>query len=358
MIVLLFIVILVVLVLVHEFGHFIAAKLFGIKVEEFGIGFPPRITGFKKGETLYSINALPLGGFVKIYGEEGEGADSEHSYASRPAWQRAAVLVAGVFFNLVFAFLIFWVGFTIGFPTAVGDNTAGLTITNQHVQILEVANNSPAFQADIRRGDVISTISTASETKEIKTVEDLQTFTENHKGDTLAVQIERGSIMLQKELIARQNPPEGQGPLGIALAQVGLVSFPWQEAGARAFEATWRNAFFVLLGLWMLVQSLFGNGELLGQVSGPVGIATMTGEFYNLGINYLLSFIALISINLAVLNVLPIPALDGGRLFFVLLEKLKGSPIRQELENKVNAIGFALLIVLILIVTVKDILQL
>lgn len=359
MFVVIFVLILILLILVHEFGHFIAAKAFGIKVEEFGIGFPPRIAGVKRGETLYSINALPLGGFVKIFGEEGQGMDNKRSYAARPAWQRATVLLAGVFFNALFAFFLFWIGFTIGFPSAVDDTSTSLTIRDQHIQILEVAKQSPASQSDIRRGDVIQSVSVNGENPlAVKTVKDLQTFTIIHKGQIVQLRVERGKELLIKEVISRANPPQGQGPLGIALAQVGLVSFPWYEAAQKAFIATYRNALYVVLGLWMLGKSLFGEGTLIGQVSGPVGIASMTGEFYNLGIHYLLSFIALISINLAVLNVLPIPALDGGRLFFILIEKLKGSPLRQELENKANAIGFALLVVLILIVTVKDILQL
>jgi len=360
MAVIIFIIILVILVLVHEFGHFTAAKLFGVKVEEFGVGFPPRLLGVKKGETMYSVNLLPLGGFVRIFGEEGQGRDDKRSYASRPAWVRATILVAGVALNLVFAFLLYWVGFTIGYPTVINEQTKDTHITNTHIQILDIGKDSPALRAGLKQGDVITQVSLPdlSQTKPIVSVSELQVFARQHRGQTIRLSIERGQTVLNKDILVRPNPPADQGPMGIALAEVGLIKFPWYEAFGKAFVATYTTALSILFGLALLLKSLLGNGQLISQVSGPVGIATMTGQFYELGFNYLLGFIAAISVNLAVINVLPIPALDGGRLFFIMLEKLKGSPIKRELENKVNAIGFALMLALLVLVTIKDILQL
>jgi len=360
MTVIIFVLVLIVLVVVHEFGHFIAAKLLGIKVQEFGVGFPPRLASIKKGETRYSLNALPLGGFVKIFGEEGEGDDNERSYASRSPWQKTLVLLAGVAFNLLFAFFIFWVAFTIGFPTSVDDAQDSLPVRESHVQVIDLASKSPAKEGDLRRGDIILNVQGPSvgDRVTVGDVATLRKFADEHRGQTIDITIQRGDEVLKKHLLARQAPPEGQGPLGISLARIGLVSYPWWEAAWQAFLATVRNAFYVFVGLFLLIKALFGQGAAIGEVSGPVGIAVMTRDFYLLGIHYFLSFLAIISINLAVINVLPIPALDGGRLFFLLIEKLKGSPIAPETENKVNAIGFAFLITLLLIVTIKDILQL
>ncbi|MBI3335669.1 MAG: RIP metalloprotease RseP [Candidatus Portnoybacteria bacterium] len=371
MTILIFIAILVILVLVHEFGHFLAAKLFGIKVLEFGIGFPPKLASIKKGDTEYSLNLLPLGGFVRIFGEEGEEKTNPRSYASRPAYQRALIVANGVFFNIVFAFFIFWLGFSIGFPMALGEDVGKGEVIQQGVQILDVVKESPAKEAGLMRGDSIVKVQSSLTSgasvlqrqnfkvqNDIKKVEDLQKFTKGEEDQVLTLTIKRGKEIIEKEVLARAKPPEGQGAMGVVLADIGLVKYPVGEAFLRALEITAKNIWFILLGIFLLLKSLFVSGKLIGEVSGPVGIAVMTGQFYALGIHYLIFFISLISINLAVLNILPIPALDGGRLLFIVIEKLKGSPVTQETENKVHAIGFALLIGLVLLVTIRDILQL
>lgn len=359
MTVLIFIAILILLVLVHELGHFFAAKLFGVKVEEFGIGFPPRAWGIKKGETTYSLNWLPLGGFVRIFGEEGEGEHDPRSYANRPAWQRATILGAGVFGNILLAFFILWIGFTIGFPTALGGELEGGSVLESNVQIVAVTKGSPAEEAELKPADIIMHIKSGeAQAVAVSDIETLQAFTKDHEGEVLTLSIRRGSDIFEKEILARENPPEGEGQMGIALAEVGIVAFPWYEAIGKALIATWNNIYFIFFGIYLLIQSLFTAGEVIGEVSGPVGIAVLTGQFYALGINYLLAFVALISINLAVLNIFPIPALDGGRLFFLIIEKLKGSPLRPELENKIHAVGFALLLGILILVTVRDILHL
>ncbi len=359
MTIVIFIAILILLVLVHEFGHFFAAKLFGVKVEEFGIGFPPRIWGIKKGETVYSLNWLLLGGFVRIFGEEGEGENDPRSYANRPAWQRAVILGAGVFGNIFLTFIILWIGFTIGFPTALGGKIEGGKLLESNVQIVQVVKGSPAEEAKIKQTDIVLSIkSPQTDSLAITDVETLQTFTKNHRGEVLTLTIRRGGEIFEKNVLSRANPPEGEGQMGIALAQVGIVAFPWYEAIGKAFTATWNNIYFIFLSIYLLIESFFTEGKAIGEVSGPVGIAVLTGQFYALGINYFLAFVALISINLAVLNILPIPALDGGRLFFLIIEKLKGSPLRPELENRIHAVGFALLLGILIIVTVRDILHL
>lgn len=191
----------------------------------------------------------------------------------------------------------------------------------------------------------------------MKNVEDVIMFTNEHKGETLILTIKRGGKIYNKELLAREHPPKSEGAIGIALADIGIISYPWHVAFGKAFWFTIQNLLFLFTAIFLLIESIFVSNSVInvGQVSGPVGIASMVGQFYNIGIPYLLSFIGLISINLAVLNVLPIPALDGGRLLFILIEKIKGAPLRPETENKIHAIGFAFLIGLVVIVTIKDI---
>ena len=360
MTIIIFIAILIALVLVHEFGHFLSAKLFGVKVQEFGIGFPPKIASVKRGETEYSLNALPLGGFVRIFGEEGEAKKDQRSFASRPGWQRFVIIASGVIFNILFAFIIFWIGFSIGFPTALGEEEVGGTVVNQKVQILEVAKGSPAQSAGLKEGDIIVKIQNPKSKiqKDIRNVENLQQFTNDNKGEKLMVTIYRGERVVKTEVLVRQNPPEGQGGMGLVLADIGLVKYPLINAFLKAGEATFETIFFVFTGIYLLLKNLIISAELIGDVSGPVGIAVLTGQFYTLGIHYLVFFLALMSINLAVLNILPIPALDGGRLLFIGIEKLKGSPLKPEIENKIHAVGFALLIGLVVLVTIRDILQL
>lgn len=359
MTVIIFITVLIILVLVHEFGHFLASKLFGVKVEEFGIGFPPRLAGIKKGETVYSLNALPLGGFVKIFGDEGDNKNDPHSYASRPAWQRAIILCAGVCFNILFAFFIFWIGFSTGFPSALGNEDAGATIVANSVQILQVSPKSPAEKAGIQAGDNI--LEVKSEKLKIKsevtTVDDVLKFTNEQKGQNIILTIKRGDEILEKEVLVRENPPPNEGSIGFSLANIALAKYPWYQALPKAFIFTFQTMWLLVVGIAGLLKNLIITGEGAGDIAGPVGIAVMTGQFYTLGMPYLLGFIGLISINLAVLNVLPIPALDGGRLLFVIIEKIKGSPLKQETESKIHAVGFIILIMLILLVTIKDILQ-
>lgn len=360
MTILIFIAVLVVLVFVHEFGHFVTAKLLGMKVEEFGFGFPPRIAGFKKGETLYSLNLLPLGGFVRILGEEGEGAKDPRSYASRPVWQRALVLLTGVFMNLVLAFFLFWITFTIGFPSALSGEVSDGQVIGKSVQIINVAPESPAQNAKIEIGDIVQKIQYAKTGEEIivQSVRDMQEFTLSHKGEILTIVMKRGGNIVQASLLARESPPEGQGALGLQLADVGLIKYPWHKAFYRALISVSKNFVLIPYSIGVLLKQLLFQGNVAGEVAGPVGIAVMVGKFYGLGIHYFLAFVGFISINLAALNILPIPALDGGRFLFVIIEKVKGSPVKPSLENKIHAVGFALLLTLILLITIHDILKL
>ena len=344
---LIFIIIIGVLVLVHELGHFITAKRAGMKVEEFGFGFPPRIFGIKKGETTYSINWIPFGGFVKIYGESGEGADDSRSFASKKAGTRAKVIVAGVVMNVILAFVLLSIGNVMGLRTAIAEDDQNPLILDRRIQIVQVVPNSPAAEAGLEPLEEIIGFGNIAE---------FQNYISENKGKNIVMKLGRGrDNIIEKNITPRLSPPAGEGPLGISLAATGVIKYPWYRAiyeGARHTGILLINTAY---GYGSIIKNLFTTGSPGADISGPIGIAKFTGQAARIGFAYLLQLTALISVNLAILNIIPFPALDGGRLLFIGIEKLKRSPISRRVENLVNAIGFALLILLMIYVTNKDI---
>ncbi len=352
-----FIIVLSVLIFVHEFGHFIVAKRAGMKVEEFGFGFPPRLWGIKKGETVYSINWIPFGGFVKIFGEDGQSRDDRKSFASAKARVRVAVVVAGVAMNFLLAVVLLSIGNAVGLRVGLIDEVQMKQAQDIKVQIIQVAASSPAEKADLLILDEI--VGFRVDGKEIltKSVEEVQDFISQSKGREITIILRSGSQQKEKTLIPRANPPAGEGALGISLAMTGIVKYPWYQAIGRGAMDSVSALQVTAMGYAGIIKSLFTTGKTGAEISGPIGIAVITGQAARLGFSYLLQFVAIISINLVVLNIIPFPALDGGRLFFIGIEKLKGKPVSQKIENAVNAFGFALLILLMVYVTTKDIVK-
>src|SRR3989344_2810789 len=344
---LIFIAVIGVLVVVHEFGHFIVAKRAGMKVEEFGFGFPPRLFGIKKGETTYSINWIPFGGFVKIYGEEGEHRNEPRSFSSKPTGVRLKVIIAGVTMNFLLAVFVLVLGNYIGIRVGIGDETDGISAAarDKKIQILRVVEGSPAHGADLKIFDEIIGFSTAQEVRD---------YIAANAGKEVKLTIRRDSQVEVKE-ISLSAKDEGDGLLGIVPARTGLLSYPW-------YEAIWRgttDAVFLTgqtaVGYYQLFKTLLLKGELIAGVSGPIGIASITGQAAAVGFRFLLQFVALISVNLAILNIIPFPALDGGRALMLIVEKFKGSPVNQKVEAVINSVGFALLILLMIYATIKDV---
>ena len=347
-----FIVVLGILVLVHEFGHFYVAKKAGMKVEEFGFGFPPRLFGIKKGETVYSINWIPFGGFVKIYGESGEGEGNPRSFISKPLGVRAKVIVAGVLMNLLLAAVLLGFGNFLGLRIGlIGDDSA----RDIKIQILQVSQDSPAQAVGLKTLDEIKRLQKNNDTIEPTNVETVQNFIKKYAGEEINLTIIRNGGEVDLKLIPRKDPPPGQGAIGVNLAKTGLVSYPWYEAIWRGIHDTGIMTANITVALGFFFKNIFINSKLIGDVSGPIGIAVLTGQAAGLGFNYLLQFVALLSINLAVLNIIPFPALDGGRLLFIGIEKLKGSPVSKKVEGFTNAAGFVFLIALMIWITVKDV---
>jgi len=334
-----FIGILIVLVFAHEFGHFITAKLARVKVQEFGIGFPPRIVSFKRGETTYSINAIPLGGFTKMVGEEDPTLPG--SLASKSIPVRILVLSAGSLMNILLPILLFSISFMIPHDMIL-----------EKVQVEEVAADSPAQIAGIEPGDIILEVNGHT----IRNRGDVGYFIQLYLGSTINISLQRDQLTPQEvNLTPRWNPPEGQGATGIVITGVDSTT-------VRESEPFWKAVPSSIVHCWQILI-LFRNqvvGWFVGgtppQVTGPIGIAQITGEIAQAGISPLLEFAALISINLAIINIFPFPGLDGGRLIFVFLEWIRrGKRISPKREGMVHLIGFAVLLLLIIVVSYFDI---
>jgi len=360
--ILIFIIILVALIVVHEFGHFIVAKKSGIRVDEFGIGFPPKIFGKKFGETEYTINWLPLGGFVKIFGENPDdesvsGPDASRSITHKPKYIQIAVLLAGVVFNIVFAWILLSGVFMAGMPMALNDanreqaKDISLTVVN-------VIEDSPASAAGLMVGDSITKLSAGDNTLISSVSSEVTDFVSQREGENVTLTVLRNEELVEIVATPTILPQAKQPILGFSMSEVGIVSFGPFRALYEAAIFTYNALIMITIGLLGFIGSAFTLQADLSQVAGPVGIVGLVGEAQALGVISLLTFTAFISLNLAIINILPFPALDGGRILFVIIESIKGSPIKPVVANTVNAIGFILLILLMVVVTYGDILRL
>ncbi|PIR96714.1 MAG: RIP metalloprotease RseP [Candidatus Doudnabacteria bacterium CG10_big_fil_rev_8_21_14_0_10_41_10] len=351
--ILIVVVILGLLIFVHELGHFIMARRAGMKVEEFGFGFPPRMFGIKKGGTIYSINWIPLGGFVRILGENGESTE-KGSFNTKPSLARFFVLIAGVTMNVILAWVLISIALMIGLPTLVSQGQelpSYTTATESKVTVLFVDPESPAEKAGLKMGDIINAIEGVG----YETVQEIQDVSSTKSGQQIAYTVTRGDRTLDLGIIPRVNPPEGEGPIGISLGTVSKVSYPWWAAFPVGMKTTFLLLVNILIVFWSLVKSIFGDQSLLGAVSGPVGIAVIARDMAQLGFANLLQFAAVLSVNLAIINVAPFPALDGGRILFLFIEKIQRKKIKPIVEGYANTIGFLLLILLMVWVTVRDV---
>lgn len=350
--VIIFILILGILIFVHELGHFVAAKKNGVRVEEFGFGFPPRLFGIKMGETIYSLNWIPLGGFVRTLGEDGAERSNPKSFAAKKIWQRAAILVAGVTMNFLFAVIILGVGHIIGLPAPVTDDST-VNPDDIRIQITEVVEDSPALQAGISLGDIVKSV----DGQPVARVDSFQDILKEKAKTNISIGILRGDKELTFEVTPRANPPEGQGAIGVGLIETTIVKYPWYQA----FWEGLKNAVFLMISFVVAIVGMLkewiSGAQVSADIAGPVGIAIITKQVSQLGFIYLLQFTAVLSLNLVLINALPFPALDGGRLLFLVIEKIKGSPVSQKIEQAIHTTGFVLLILLMILVTFKDVMR-
>lgn len=353
------------MVVLHEFSHFLAAKKSGVFVEEFGIGYPPRIFGRKIGETLYSINLLPFGAFVKLEGEIGEG-----SFSKQPLSKRIIIVLAGVVSFWIIAWIIFIFLFKFGMPIAISDEEFSKTAK---VQIVEIAKNSPAETAKLKIGDVIkefkiknpepeqnkvgNQVSSRENDSKIKIekVKDLQELIQKHKGEEIILTVERGKEIFEVEIVPRTNPPQGEGPVGITLARMDIKKYSLVKSIFEGMKMTVELTFAIMKGYFFAIKNLFKGIPSQVELTGPVGIFNIMYQTSKIGIIYFFNLLATISIYLAIFNILPIPALDGGKFLFLMIEGIRKKAVSPETENKITAFFFGILVILAVLVTIKDI---
>lgn len=409
-----FLAILAILVLSHEFGHFIVARRHGIKVEEFGFGFPPRVFGIQivRGEslrkvaeseeikihaetdasgavtkefvtdekkevdvllsfrrvrfirgnreldekdwgygTVYSLNwLLPLGGFVKIKGENGEAESASDSFMSKKAWQKITVLAAGVGANIIMAALLLSAGYVIGLPQAVDDLSDVSAVKDRRLEIVEVLAGKPAAEAGLKDGDVILQVDNLAAPR----LTAMQDYVDTQRDKEVTVRVRRNSEILEKKIKPVLFSDTGKAGIGVALTEVGIVQYPWYAAIYHGFVSAFAYLKEIVVAFYLLIKGLFTGAGVAGAVTGPVGIAVLTGKVARLGMSYLLQFTAVLSLNLAIVNILPLPALDGGRILFILINKLTGRPVPMKYEQLAHTLGFMALLLLVAVVTVHD----
>ena len=345
-----FLLVLSVLIVVHELGHFIMARRLGVWVEEFGLGLPPRIFGKKIGETLYSLNLLPFGGFVKLHGEDPSAGgeekikDPNRAFIKKNKKTRFTIVIAGVIMNFLLAIVSF----------AIVYSFSGIPRDTKNVKVVEVAAGSPAQVAGLIVGDVVRKV----DKNDVSKVVEFVGLIEKDKGKKVALTIERNSSEIKLNITPRENPPEGEGPLGVVITNTEIY-FP--KIYLRPFwgvyygfkEATfWGKS--IVVGLLGIIKGLLA-GNVPQDIAGPVGIFAITSKAAEYGILAVINFIGIMSVNLAILNILPFPALDGGRLLFIGIEKAIGRKVLPKLESAVHMIGMIILLFLLLAITVHDV---
>ncbi|MFA6918741.1 MAG: RIP metalloprotease RseP [Patescibacteria group bacterium] len=412
--IIIFAVILSLLVFVHELGHFVTAIKFGVGVEEFGFGLPPRIFGIQifrnkktvhtikeeinteisisspdDGETIttkeiitdkvvekdevkstkrwrfvggkyksvdgepviYSLNWIPIGGFVKIKGEDGGDHGDATSFVSKPIWKRCLILAAGVIMNVILCMVLLAIGFGIGMPSSVEGQPEGAIITNGKIQIMEVVDGSSAKTAGLKAGDVISSV----DGQNIASINNLRNYLTSKEGQTVNINISRqGQEIKSNVKVERQKDYVG---IGVGLVETATVRYPWYLAIWMGIKMTFIWIYAIIFAFISIFKNLIVGAPIGVELAGPVGIAVMTGQAAKMGFVYILQFTALLSINLAIINILPFPALDGGRILFLVIEKIRRKSVKQEWENLAHNIGFILLMILVLAVTYKDVVR-
>ena len=319
-----------ILILVHEFGHFITAKFFGVKVKEFALGMGPVLLKKEKGETIYSLRAIPIGGFCSMEGED-EDSEDQRAFNKKPSWQRGIILFAGSFMNLILAIVIMaGILISIGYPSTT---------------IQTVQDGSPAQLAGLLPGDKIISI----EDNEVRKWENIIEFVgETKAGDTLKIEIKRANKLLSLETATKAGE-DGRTVIGISPSL--------DKKPLTALKDGTISSFQMIGSMLDILKQLFTGDVPAKELTGPVGIVYLVGDSAKLGMSYVAYLAALISLNLAIINLLPFPALDGGRLIFLVIRKLTGKVITDEIEAKVHIIGIMLLFALMIFVTWQDIIR-
>lgn len=345
--IIIFLVVLSILILAHELGHFLVARRAGIWVEEFGIGLPPRIWGKKVGETIYSINLLPFGGFVKLHGEHTEESATKpkRAFINKNKKVRSAVVTAGVIMNFLLAVFAFSVVYSF----------SGIPRDSENVRVLGITEGSPAKNAGIVVGDVVRRV----EEEEITSIEQFVGVIDKKKGEEVSLFIEKDEGVIEEiSLTPRVGPPEGEGPIGVTITSTEIYFPPiWQRPFWGVYYGFQEAIFWggtVVTGFVKIITDFLG-GQAPKEIAGPVGIFAITSRAVSFGVLAVINFIGILSVNLAILNIIPFPALDGGRLLFIGIESIFGRRVLPKLEAAIHTVGMIILIFLLLAITAHDI---
>ena len=349
-----FILILGFLVLVHELGHFIIAKKTGMKVQEFGIGFPPTIIKKNYKGTLYCLNAIPLGGYVKIKGEDGANKEDPDSFSAKPVWQRSIVLIAGVSMNIIAGWIIFILLFAFSAPVEITPDIPQKYILSKHIVIDEILENSPAKKAGLKIGDEIISINQIP----VFSIDMFQNEVANAQESYVELGIGRHdeTINISAEPKMLDQVAENRKVIGVALINVGNARFPIHKAIIAGSKSAYGYLSRIAQSLAGILKGVF-YGQGVGSLGGPVAIAVATNDVIDLGFARIMIFTAILSFNLAILNIMPFPALDGGRLIFIAVEAIRRKPSRKEVEEWFHRIGFILFMLFAIFITYKDIMR-
>jgi regulator of sigma E protease len=354
-----FVVIFSLLVIVHESGHFLAAKKMGVRVDEFAVGMPPRIWSKKKGQTRYAINAIPLGGYVKLHGEEGGKDDSKDNLQNKKPYQRALIFAAGVGMNFIFAYLLLTGFYLFGGRAIIeGMESYDGVINTQRVVIKDVEKESPAAKEGIEAGDVIVRVNNREVYFSPTVSEEVRSSKQNNTQATVVLR--RGEEEITKTLSTYTDKVVVKGEeheverIGIVMENAGQIRAKWFLAPLIAARETIRLSWLSVVGLVDFLRTLVGNFRISENVGGVVAIYSVTGVAAEMGFSALIQLTILLSLALAVFNIIPFPALDGGHIMILGVEKLLHKEISQKTKSLVNMIGFGLLLVLIVVITWTD----
>ncbi len=354
--ILVFLIMLSILVVAHEWGHYFAARRMGVRVDEFAIGFPPRLFSKKdKNGTRWAFNLIPLGGYVKIHGETGEHKDDKDSFGSKSLWARLLILSAGVMMNLVIAAFMFAIGFAIGLPVSTsGEVDEHIIISDERISIVQLVSESPA-DGVLKLGDELVSI----DGREFESAAQVRVYLDTiPEGESTEFTVLRSDEQQVVEISPEYLEEIEESGFGIAFTQVGTGKYPWYLIPFKAIETTFNYTVLIVFAFVGLLINLVTGSGVDAAVAGPIGIAVVTGEMAQLGFVYLLQFAAVLSINLAILNILPFPALDGGRIMFLIVEAIRRKPNSPKIEAMIHNAGFLFLIILVIVVTYRDIVNL
>lgn len=335
------------IVIFHELGHYFFARIFRVKVEELGLFLPPRIYSRKIGDTIYSINLIPFGAFVRLFGER-EQIQKEGSFSYLPVFKRAIIVLGGIIAFWVLATILFSIVLYIGFPKGISDEE---NVPMSTMMVMGVLPKSPAISSGIRLGDEILSINGIK----VEKVKEVQQLTRENSGREITIEIKRGDKILNIKAIPRVSPPENEGPLGILISRVVFEKHSLLDSIGTAPKVTGTTTLHIILGYIDIIKNLFRGEKIEAQLLGPIGTSHLIWQATQWHPSQFLNFLAVLSIYLAIFNLLPIPALDGGRLLFLMWEKFKGKPISKDIEEKITALSFFFLIILAIYVTLQDI---